>query len=62
MAAEEIEELQLQLESKVCGLGVNRLKELGEHLQVNAKELGKLALSKRIRGKIEQDLSKEDDK
>lgn len=60
IAAEEIEELQLKLESKVCVLGVDGLKELGEHLQVNAKELGQLALSKRICEKIEQDLSEED--
>ena len=63
MAAEhEIEELQLQLESKVCGLGVDALAELAEHLQVETKDLGRLALSKRIREKIEQDLSEVDDK
>ena len=63
MAAEhEIEELQLQLESKVCGLGVDALAELAEHLQVETKDLGRLALSKRIREKIEQDLSEADDK
>ena len=58
MAAEhEVEELQLQLESKVCGLGVDALAQLAEHLQVETKELGRLALSKRIREKIEQDVS-----
>ena len=63
MAAEhEIEELQLQLESKVCGLGVDALAELAEHLQVETKELGRLALSKKIREKIEQDVSEADDK
>ena len=65
MAAEhEIEELQLQLESKVCGLGVDALAdlELAEHLQVETKDLGRLALSKRIREKVEQDLSEADDK
>ena len=60
MAAEhEIEELQLQLESKVCGLGVDALAQLAEHLQVETKELGRLALSKKIR---EHDLSEADDK
>jgi len=63
MAAEhEVEELQLQLESKVCGLGVDALAQLAEHLQVETKELGRLALSKRIREKIEQDVSEADDK
>jgi len=63
MAAEhEIEELQLQLESKVCGLGVDALAELAEHLQVETKELRRLALSKKIREKIEQDVSEADDK
>jgi len=63
MAAEhEIEELQLQLESKVCGLGVDALAQLAEHLQVETKELGRLALSKKIREQIEHDLSETDDK
>ena len=63
MAAEhEIEELQLQLESKVCGLGVDALAELAEHLQVETKEFRRLALSMKIREKIEQDVSEADDK
>ena len=63
MATEgEIEELQLQLESKVCGVGVDALAQLAEHLQVETKESGRLALSKKIREKIEQDLSEADDK
>ena len=42
MAAEnEIEELQLQLESKVCGPGLDALAQLAEHLQVKTKELVK---------------------
>lgn len=60
VAEHEIEELQIQLESKVCGLGVVALAELAEHLQVERKELGRLALSKRIAEKIEQDLSEAD--
>ena len=62
VAGHEIEELQLELESKVCGLGVDALAELAGHLQVETKELGRLALSKRIREKLEQDLSETDDK
>ena len=63
MAAEhKIEELQLQLESKVCGLGVDTLAQLAEHLQVEMKELGRLALSKKIRKQIEHDVNEADDK
>ena len=63
MAAEhEIEELQLQLESKVCGLGVDALAQLAEHLQAETKELGRLALSKKIREQIEHDVNEADDK
>ena len=63
MAAEhEIEELQLQLESKVCGLGVDALAQLAEHLQVETKELGRLALLKKVREQIEHDVNEADDK
>ena len=63
MAAEhEIEDLQLQLESKVCGLGVDALAQLAKHLQVETKELGRLARPKKIREQIEHDLSEADDK
>ena len=63
MAAEnEIEELQLQIESKVCGLTADGFKELAEHLKVEAKELGKLVLSRKIREQIEQELTEADDK
>ena len=63
MAAEnEIEGLQLQLESKVCGLGLDALAQLAEHLQLKTKELGRLALSKKIHEQIEHDLSEADDK
>ena len=63
MAVEhEIEELQLQLESKVCGLGVDALAQLAEHLQVETKELGRLALSKKSCEQIEHDVNEADDK
>ncbi len=57
----EIEEPQLQIKSKVCGLAADGLKELAEHLQVEAKQLGTLALSRKIREKIEQESTKADD-
>ena len=37
-AEHEIEKFQLQLQSKVCGLAVDALAELEEHLQVETKE------------------------
>ena len=42
----EVEELQLQLESKICSIDLNGLVELAAHLKVESKELRKLALSK----------------
>ena len=63
MATEsEIEELQLELEAKVCGLDVDALGELAEHLQLEKGKIGRLQLSKRVREKIEQDVSEADDK
>ena len=41
---------------------MDALAQLAEHFQVETKELGRLALSKRIREKIEQDVSEADDK
>ena len=63
MATEsEIEELQLELEAKVCGLDVAALGQLAEHLALEKGKLGRLQLSKRAREKIEQDVSEADDK
>ena len=63
MATEsEIEELQLELEAKVCGLDVDALGQLAEHLALEKGKLGRLQLSKRVREKIEQDVSEADDK
>ena len=44
----EVEELQLQLESKFCSIDLNGLVELVAHLNVEFKKLAKLALSKKI--------------
>ena len=63
MATEsEIEELQLELEAKVCGLDVDALGQLAEHLVLERGKLGRLQLSKRVGEKIEQDVSEADDK
>lgn len=63
MATEsEIEELQLELEAKVCGLDVDALGQLAEHLTLEKGKLGRLQLSKRVREKIEVDVSEAEDK
>ena len=63
MAAQsEVEELQLQLESKICSLDLNGLVELAAHLNVEFKELGKLALSKKVREEVENSLTETEDK
>ena len=57
MAAEsEVEEVQL--ESKICSIDLNGLVELAAHLKVESKELGKLALSNKIREEVENSLDK----
>ena len=58
----EVEELQLQLESKICSIDLNGLVELAAHLNVEFKELGKLALSKKIREEVENSLTETEDK
>ena len=63
MAAQsEVEELQLQLESKICSIDLNELVELAAHLNVECKEFGKLALSKKIREEVENSLTETEDK
>ena len=63
MATEsEIEELQLELEAKVCGLDIDALGQLAEHLVLEKGKLGRLQLSKRVREKIDQEVSEADDK
>ena len=54
MAAQEF---QLQLESKICSIDLNGLVELAAHLNVEFKELGKLALSKKICEEVENSLT-----
>ena len=62
MAAQsEVEELQLQSESKICSIDLNGLVELAVHLNMEFKELGKLALSKKIR-EVENSLTETEDK
>ena len=62
MAGNEVDELHLQLESKLCVLSFEELVSLAEHLGVESKELKKLVLSKKDREKIEGDLDEVKDK
>ena len=62
MAGNEIDELHLQHESKICVLSFEELVSLAWHLGVESKELKKLGLSKKNREKIEEDLSEAEDK
>ena len=57
----EVEELQLQLESKICSIDLNSLVELAAHLNVECKELRKLALSKKIHEEVENSLTETED-
>ena len=57
MAAQsEVEELQLQLESKICSLDLNGLVKLAAHINVE------FALSKKIREEVENSLTETEDK
>ncbi len=58
----EIEELQLALESEICGLTNEELIKVAQHVNVSTEGLRKLQISKRIREKIEADIEKSQDK
>ena len=58
----EIEELQLALESDICGLTKKELLKVAKHVDVDTEGLRKLQISKRIREKIEGDIEKAEDK
>ena len=45
-ADEEIEALQLKLESEICGLTMEALVEFAQHVKVNTEGLRKIQLSK----------------
>ena len=58
----EIEELQLTLESEICGLTMKELIKVAEHVKVATEELSKFQLLKRIRKKIEEDVEAAEEK
>ena len=58
----ELEELQLAIESEICGMTRDKLIELAEHLEVATEGLGKLQMSKRIRETVEANVETSEDK
>ncbi len=60
--ADEIEELQLRLESQICGSSVEVLSKFAEHVEVNVEGLRKIQISKRVREKIESKVEASEDK
>ena len=58
----DMQELQLALESEVCGLTKEELLKVAKHVDVDIEGLRKLQISKRIRDKIEGDIEKAEDK
>jgi hypothetical protein len=60
--ADEIEELQLRLESQICGSSVEVLSKFSEHVEVNVEGLRKIQISKRVREKIESKVEASEDK
>ena len=61
-ADEEIEALQLKLESEICDLTMEALLEFAQYVKVNTEGLRKIQLSKGVRQKIKANLEKSDDK
>ena len=46
---DEVEELQLRLESEICGLSVEALNKFAQHVEVNAEGLRKIQIAKSVR-------------
>lgn len=61
-ANEEIEALQLKLESEVCSLAMEALVEFAQQIEVDSEGLRRIQLSKEVRQKIEANLEKSGDK
>ena len=57
----ELEELQLQLERGICKLPISEMEQLAEHVDLESKEYkmkSKLAMSRIVRLKVEDELGK----
>ena len=59
---DEVEELQLRLESEICGLSVEALNKFAQHVEVNAEGLRKIQIAKSVREKVESNLETSEDK
>ena len=61
----ELEELQLQVEGGICKLPISEMEQLAEHVGLESKEYkgkSKLAISKVVRAKVEDELGKTENK
>ena len=61
----ELEELQLQVEGGICKLPISEMEQLAEHVGLESKEYkgkSKLAMSRIVRSKVEDELGKAEDK
>ena len=57
---DQIENLQLRLESEICGLSV--ISKFAQYVEVNVEGLRKIQISKKVREKIESKLEVSEDK
>ena len=65
MTDSELEELQLPVEGGICKLPISAMQQLAEHVGLESKEYkgkSKLAMSKVVRAKVEDELGKTEDK
>ena len=65
MTDSELEELQLQVEGGICKLPISEMEQLAEHVGLESKEYkgkSKLAMSKVVRAKVEDELGKTENK
>ena len=65
MTDSELEELQLQVEGGICKLPISEMGQLAEHVGLESKEYkgkSKLAMSKVVRAKVEDELGKTENK
>ena len=65
MRDSELEELQLQVEGGICKLPISEMEQLAEHVGLESKEFkgkSKLAMSRMVCAKIENELEKTEGK
>ena len=65
MTDSELKELQLRVEGGICKLPISEMEQLVEHVGLESKEYkgkSKLAMSKVVRAKVEDELGKAENK